>query len=347
MMNIGVSGLGRIGRLVIRRVMDLENPNINLIAINTSHSVESMAHLLKYDTTHRKWDAQIEVVSDIELKINGHIIQVINFRDPLQLPWEALGVDLVIDATGKFKEKSLAHKHIEAGAKKVIVTAPGTNLDATIVMGVNDSEYDADRHHVVSSASCTTNCLAPVLKVLDDAFTVKQGWMTTIHSYTSDQNHLDNPHKDLRRARACAQSIIPTSTGVGKALIDVLPHLASRVQGMAVRVPTSDVSLVDLTVQLEKNVSKEEVAAAFSDFISQTSSPYVGITDEPLVSSDFIGDSRSAIVDSASMLVKENELKLLAWYDNEWGYACRVVDTAALISSFHKGAKQQWSETAV
>jgi glyceraldehyde 3-phosphate dehydrogenase len=241
-------------------------------------------------------------------------------------------VDLVIDATGKFNSKEGASKHLEAGASRVLITAPGKDMDLTIVMGVNDHLYDPNKHQLVSAASCTTNCLSPVLHILDQAFGVKAGWMTTVHAFTSDQNHLDNPHKDLRRARACTESIVPTTTGAGKALVDVLPHLAPHIQGISLRVPTQDVSLVDLTVMAAKTCTLEQVRSVLKSAAEGSLSAYVGFTDEPLVSSDYIGCPKSAVIDGPSIMVMDDQIKVLAWYDNEWAYASRVVELAGLIT---------------
>lgn len=325
MSGIGISGMGRIGRLLVRIMMADQNLSHQLKAINSTYPAETIAHLLKYDTIHGTWNVDIET-SDQALTINGHRIAFVMERDPSNIPWELLGVEIAIDATGKFNDRAGASLHLVAGASKVIVTAPGKDLDLTVVMGVNHDLYDANKHHLLSTASCTTNCVAPVLKVLDDAFKVKSGWVTTVHAFTNDQQHLDNPHKDLRRARACGQSIIPTKTGVGKALTEVLPHLAPLVQGMALRVPVPDVSAVDLVAQLGKEVTVEEVKLAFKQAMNGSCKGIISINDEPLVSSDYIGNSHSVIVDGLSLMAAGEQLKLLAWYDNEWGYACRVID---------------------
>ncbi len=288
--------------------------------------------MLKYDTIHGMWDADIEDGID-SLTINGRRIAVLAERDPSRLPWEALGVDLVIDATGKFNNKQGAEKHLEAGASSVIITAPGSGMDLTVVMGVNDGRYDPERHKLLSAASCTTNCVAPVLKIIDDAFTVRSGWMTTVHAYTNDQKHLDNPHADLRRARSCTQSIIPTTTGVGKALRDILPHLAPVMQGISLRVPTPDVSLADMTLQLGRSVTADEVKAVFQEAVTGEFARYVGYSEEPLVSSDYIGHSKSAVVDGLSLMASGDQVKILAWYDNEWAYASRVADLMNLVAS--------------
>lgn len=335
---LGVSGMGRIGRLLIRRLLSGSYEGLPLKTINTIYPVETVAHLLKYDTVHGHWNAEIQVL-DGKLVINGHAIEVTFEREPENIPWQRLGVDLVIDATGKFNHREGAAKHLKAGASHVLITAPGRDMDLTVVMGVNDDMYDPAKHKLVSAASCTTNCVSPLLHLLDQAFGVRSGWMTTVHAFTSDQNHLDNPHADLRRARACTQSMIPTSTGVGKALRDVLPHLAPHVQGVSIRVPTQDVSLVDLTVELSDSPSLERVKDVFRNAADGAYSAYVGYSDEPLVSADYVGCSKSAVVDGLSLQIMNNQLKVLAWYDNEWAYSCRVVDLAYHIK---EGAESAW-----
>jgi len=332
MITIGISGMGRIGRLLVRAVLEQSKSDIKLAAINSTHPAETIAHLLKYDTLHGTWGADIQC-EEGALVINGQRIAFVMERDPEKLPWSELGVDIAIDATGKFVDRAGAAKHLEGGARTVIVTAPGKDLDATIVMGVNDDSYDPLRHRLVSAASCTTNCSAPVLKILDDAFKVQNGWLTTVHAVTSDQRLMDNPHADLRRARACMQSIVPTKTGVGKALQDVLPHLAPHIQGLALRVPVQDVSIVDMTLELGKDIDVEEVKRAFRRAEQGSYRFLVELNEEPLVSSDFIGNSRSAVIDGLSMMASGNRLKLLAWYDNEWGYVCRVADLTELAAS--------------
>jgi glyceraldehyde 3-phosphate dehydrogenase len=260
-------------------------------------------------------------------------VLLINERDPQMLPWKDLDIDIVIEATGKFNSKDQAMKHVVAGAKKVILTAPGKNEDVTIVMGVNDHDYDHEKHTIISNASCTTNCLAPVVKVLDDAFTIKNGLMTTVHAYTNDQNNIDNPHKDLRRARACAQSIIPTTTGAAKALTLVLPHLKGKLHGMALRVPTPNVSLVDLVVDVEKSVTVDDINRAFTEASSSSLKGILDFTTEPLVSIDFNTNPNSAVIDGLStMVMEEHKIKVLAWYDNEWAYSCRVTDLTKLVA---------------
>jgi len=322
--SIAINGFGRIGRMVFRQAIVQEE--LNIVAINASYPSETLAHLIKYDTNHGRFEGTVEAEENA-LIVNGKRVQLISERDPLQLPWTQLGVDVVIEATGKFNDREKAAMHLEAGAKKVILTAPGKNEDITVVMGVNDELLDIDQHDVISNASCTTNCLAPVAKVLNDTFGIENGLMTTVHAYTNDQKNLDNPHKDLRRARACAESIIPTSTGAAKALSLVLPELKGKLHGMALRVPTSNVSLVDLVVDLQKDVTVEEVNAAFK---AASEGPLKGIlnfTMEPLVSTDYNTTTYSSTVDGQLTMVMGNrKVKVLAWYDNEWGYSARVVD---------------------
>lgn len=344
---IGVSGMGRIGRLLVRRAFDTDENGMGLQAINSLYPAGTIAHLLKYDTIHGTWKADIREEGN-DLIINGKRIRIVFERDPAAISWKDLGVDLAIDATGKFNDREGASRHLTAGASKVLITAPGKRMDLTVVMGVNDDRYNAKEHTLLSAASCTTNCVAPVLHVLDQAFQVKNGWMTTVHSYTNDQKHMDNPHSDLRRARACTQSIIPTSTGVGKALIDVLPHLAPHVNGISVRVPTPDVSLVDLTVQVKRPVQLEEVQAAFRQAAEGPMARYLGYSNEPLVSSDFIGCDQSAVIDGQSLMVAGDQIKVLAWYDNEWAYASRVMDLAKVVSeTMKKESDEAWKEALV
>ncbi|MEW9110215.1 glyceraldehyde-3-phosphate dehydrogenase [Cytobacillus gottheilii] len=323
---IAINGFGRIGRMVFRKA--ILDHNLEIAAINASYPAETLAHLLKYDTNHGTFEGTIQTEENA-LIVNGKRIILLNSRDPLQLPWNELAIDIVIEATGKFNSRDKASLHLDAGAKKVILTAPGKNEDVTIVMGVNESVLNIEEHDIISNASCTTNCLAPVVKVLDQRFGIINGLMTTVHAYTNDQKNIDNPHKDLRRARACGQSIIPTSTGAAKALSLVLPQLEGRIHGMALRVPTPNVSLVDLVVDLQKEVTIDEINAAFAQAADNELQGILAITDEPLVSVDFNTNEHSAIIDSLStMVIGENKVKVLAWYDNEWGYSCRVVDLA-------------------
>lgn len=330
MTKVAINGFGRIGRMVFRKA--IHNQHLDVVAINASYPTETLAHLIKYDSIHGTFDGDVKATEN-SIIINGKEIKVVSNRDPKQLPWAELGVEIVIEATGKFKTQETAGYHIEAGAKKVIITAPGKDEDITIVMGVNDGDYNHEKHHIISNASCTTNCLAPVVKVLDEQFGIKNGVMTTVHAYTNDQKNIDNPHKDLRRARACAQSIIPTTTGAAKAISKVLPQLEGKLHGMALRVPTPNVSLVDLVVDVNVDVTVETV-----NYVLQTASEgsmegILAFCDEPLVSIDFNGNENSSIVDGLStMVIGKNKVKVLAWYDNEWGYSCRVVDLAAMVA---------------
>ncbi|MFC9597969.1 glyceraldehyde-3-phosphate dehydrogenase [Peribacillus butanolivorans] len=328
---IAINGFGRIGRMVFRKA--ILDESLDIVAINASYPAETLAHLLKYDTIHGKFDGII-VAEDDSLVVNGRRVQLINNRDPKQLPWKEMNIDIVIEATGKFNDRSKAALHLEAGAKRVILSAPGTNEDVTIVMGVNQEALEIDKHFVISNASCTTNCLGPVAKVLDEKFGIDNGLMTTVHSYTNDQNNIDNPHKDLRRARAAAESIIPTTTGAAKAISLVLPQLKGKLHGMALRVPTPNVSLVDLVVDLKHDVTIDEVNQAFIDASENELKGIMEFTTEPLVSSDFKTNPHSAIIDGLStMMIGNRKVKVLAWYDNEWGYSNRVVDLVKLVAS--------------
>lgn len=330
-MRVALSGTGRIGRLCLRKALAMKPSDFEIAAINSLCPTSTLAHLLLYDTVHGRWDADVRVDGE-DLIVNGRRIKVISERKPEQLPWGELGIDLVIDATGKFTDREGMEKHLSAGARKVLITSPGQQADLTVVMGVNEDRYDPERHRFISAASCTTNCLAPLLKILNDAFGVSRGWITSIHAFTNDQKHLDNPHKDLRRARACTQSIVPTSTGVSKALADVLPELAPFMKGISVRVPTPDVSLLDLQVQLKKTVQAGEVREALQRAVGKGLGAYVEYNELPLVSSDYIGNDKSAVIDGLSVMTQGDQLKLLAWYDNEWGYASRVIDLCGYIS---------------
>ncbi|WP_342598585.1 glyceraldehyde-3-phosphate dehydrogenase [Psychrobacillus sp. FSL H8-0483] len=329
--SIAINGFGRIGRMVFRQAIVQED--LNVVAINARYPLETLAHLIKYDSTHGTFSGEI-VIEENTLIINGKRVQIVNERDPGNLPWKDLNVDIVIESTGQFNDGEKASLHLKAGAKKVIITAPAKNEDATIVMGVNDDKLDLAIHHIISNASCTTNCLAPVAKVLNDTFGIENGLMTTVHAYTNDQNNLDNPHKDLRRARACAQSIIPTSTGAAKALTLVLPELQGKIHGMALRVPTPNVSLVDLVVDLKKDVTVEEVNAAFMNASEGPMKGILGLTMEPLVSIDFNTSTNSSTVDGlTTMVIGNRKVKVLAWYDNEWGYSARVVDLTKKVAT--------------
>ncbi|MBX5436347.1 MAG: type I glyceraldehyde-3-phosphate dehydrogenase [Alicyclobacillaceae bacterium] len=329
---VGINGFGRIGRNVFRAAM--KRTDIEIVAVNDLTDAETLAMLLEYDSVHGHLDADVRAESGAVV-VNGRRVEVLAERDPGALPWARLGVELVIESTGLFTDKEKAQVHItRGGAKKVIISAPAKNEDITIVMGVNEDRYDPDVHHVISNASCTTNCLAPVAKVLDESFGIVRGLMTTVHSYTNDQRILDLPHKDLRRARAAAQSIIPTTTGAAKAVALVLPQLKGKLNGMAMRVPTPNVSVVDLVVETVRPASVESVNAALE---AEANGPLKGIlaySTKPLVSRDFNGDPHSSIVDALStMVIGEHMVKVVAWYDNEWGYSNRVVDLAAFIAS--------------
>ncbi|PDO10185.1 MAG: type I glyceraldehyde-3-phosphate dehydrogenase [Candidatus Reconcilbacillus cellulovorans] len=329
---VGINGMGRIGRLIFRRAFGPDAPDgLRVTAVNSIHPAETVAHLLKYDSVHGTWGADVRTDGP-NLVVDGRPVRVFNRQNPAEIEWSEAGVDIVIEATGKFLDRNAVSSHLRSGVSRVVVTAPGKSLDLTVVMGVNETAYDPSRHVLLSASSCTTTCAATVLAVLDRAFGVRGAWVTTVHSYTSDQRHLDNPHKDLRRARACTLSIVPTSTGIGRSLADVLPHLASSVRGIAVRVPTPDVSLVDMTVTLTHVVDADDIRAAFREASGGRWSRYVGYTDLPLVSADFIGNDKSAVIDGASVETVGDQAKILAWYDNEWGYACRVLDLVRYIS---------------
>ncbi|PRT12668.1 type I glyceraldehyde-3-phosphate dehydrogenase [Bacillus thuringiensis] len=329
MTRVAINGFGRIGRMVFRQA--IKESAFEILAINASYPSETLAHLIKYDTVHGKFDGTVEAFED-HLLVDGKMIRLLNNRDPKELPWTDLGVEVVIEATGKFNSKEKAILHVEAGAKKVILTAPGKNEDVTIVVGVNEDQLDITKHTVISNASCTTNCLAPVVKVLDEQFGIENGLMTTVHAYTNDQKNIDNPHKDLRRARACGQSIIPTTTGAAKALAKVLPHLNGKLHGMALRVPTPNVSLVDLVVDVKRDVTVEAINEAFKTVANGALKGIVEFSEEPLVSIDFNTNTHSAIIDGLStMVMGDRKVKVLAWYDNEWGYSRRVVDLVTLV----------------
>jgi glyceraldehyde 3-phosphate dehydrogenase len=330
MVKIGINGFGRIGRNVFRAA--LGNPEVEVVAINDLTDVSTLKHLLKYDTTHGRIDATVEA-ADGSLVVNGKNIKVFAERDPGNLPWAEYGVDIVVESTGIFTAKEKASLHLKGGAKKVIISAPATDEDITIVLGVNEDKYDAAAHTIISNASCTTNCLAPFAKVLNDKFGIVKGMMTTIHSYTNDQSVLDLPHKDLRRARAAAENIIPSSTGAAKAVSLVLPELKGKLNGMAFRVPTANVSVTDLVAELKTNVTVDEVNAALK---AAAEGPLKGIMNysvEPLVSSDYNSDPASSTIDSLStMVIEGNLVKVVSWYDNEWGYSNRVVDLVSFIA---------------
>lgn len=326
---IGINGFGRIGRNVYRALID--HPDLEVVAVNDLTDAGTLAHLFKYDSVHGRLQAEVDLTDD-GFTVNGHPVKVLAERDPANLPWGELGVDLVVESTGRFRKREDAAKHLQGGAKKVIISAPAKNEDVTIVMGVNEDSYDPSNHHVISNASCTTNCLAPVVKVLHQKFGVRRGLMTTVHSYTNDQQILDLPHKDLRRARAAGMSIIPTTTGAAAAVAKVLPELKGKLNGFAMRVPTPNVSVVDLVAELDREVTAEEVNEALRLASEGELKGILGYTEEPLVSKDFNGDPRSSIVDALSTMVMDgNMVKVVSWYDNEWGYSNRVVDLAAYI----------------
>ena len=328
---IGINGFGRIGRLVFR-VM-LERDDFEITAINNPSGAETAAYLAKYDTVHGRLEKDIRVEGD-DLLIDGHRIHVFHDRDPENLKWEDYGVQMVIESTGKLKDHESAGKHIHGTVKKVIITAPGKDDDATLVMGVNENSYNPETDHIISNASCTTNCLAPVVKVLNETFGIRRGMMTTVHSYTNDQAILEKAHKDPRRGRAAAENIIPTSTGAAKAIGAVIPELKGKLNGLAIRVPTPDVSLVDLSCEVERKVTKEEVNAALKAAAESELKGILAYTDEPLVSSDFRGTNVSSTVDGDLTMVVDGDLvKVIAWYDNEWGYSCRIADLAAFVAS--------------
>jgi glyceraldehyde 3-phosphate dehydrogenase len=330
---VAINGFGRIGRLVLRAAKSAGRTDIDFVGVNDLTDSKTLAHLLKYDSVHGRYAGTVEVM-ETGLRVDGDELRVFAERDPAKLPWKELGVDIVVESTGIFTAKEKAVAHLEAGAKKVIISAPAKNEDITVVLGVNEGMYDPANHHVVSNASCTTNCLAPVVKVIMDAFGFRRGFMTTVHAYTNDQNILDLPHKDLRRARAAAMSMIPTTTGAAKATGLVIPALKGKIDGIAIRVPTPDVSVVDLVAEVDKDTSVEEVNAAFRAAAEGPMTGILGVSDEPLVSIDYTGDPRSGIVDLKSTIVIDGRMvKVLAWYDNEWGYSQRVVDLVALMGA--------------
>ena len=328
---VGINGFGRIGRNVLRA--SLQDPNLEFVAVNDLTEPKTLAHLLKYDSVLGNLPNKVTAGAD-SIHVDGKSIRVFKEKDPAALPWESVGAQVVIESTGRFTDAADAKKHLRGPVKKVIISAPAKNEDITLVLGVNHDKYDAGKHHIISNASCTTNCLAPIVKVVHDAFKIISGTMTTIHSYTNDQVILDFPHKDLRRARAAALSMIPTSTGAAKALKLVIPDMAGKLDGFAVRVPTPNVSVVDLVAQVEKKATKEEVNAAMKRASeSGQLKGYLGYEENELVSSDFKGDSRSSIVDGLLTLVVGNLVKVVSWYDNEWGYSCRVRDLINFIGS--------------
>lgn len=330
---IGINGFGRIGRQVLRSALQQEVADLEFVAINDLTDTATLAHLFQYDSVHGKFDGDVSSEADAII-VDGQRIRILAEREPAKLPWKELGVDIVLESTGRFTKAEDARKHIEAGAKKVIISAPATNEDITVVMGVNSDKYDPASHHIISNASCTTNCLAPMVKVVRDAFGFVHGSMVTIHSYTNDQSILDLPHKDLRRARAAAVSMIPTSTGAAKATSLVLPEVKGKIDGVAVRVPTPDVSLTDLTCVVERPVTKDEVNVAFKAASEGALAGVLGYSEVPLVSVDYIGDPHSCTLDALSTIVINGTMvKISGWYDNEWGYSTRCVDLMRFVGA--------------
>ncbi len=331
-MRVGINGFGRIGRLCFRAMMQRHREDLAVVAVNDMADPETNAHLLQYDTNYGQFPEKVEA-GEGKIRVNGFEMSVFSQKDPARLPWKNLGVDLVIESTGVFTDGHQVRAHLEAGAKKAIITAPAKNEDVTLVLGVNDSQYEPKKHHIVSNASCTTNCLAPVAKTLHQEFGIERGLMTTTHAYTNDQRILDLMHKDLRRARAAAMNIVPTSTGAAKAIGLVIPELNGKLHGLSLRVPTSTVSIVDLVVDLKKSASDKEVNAALKAAADNQLKGIMEYCEKPLVSSDFRGNPASSIVDALSTTVLDGKMaKVLAWYDNEWGYSCRVADLAAFMA---------------
>jgi glyceraldehyde 3-phosphate dehydrogenase len=329
---VGINGFGRIGRQSLKAMLERHPRDLEVVALNDLTDTKTNAHLLKYDSTYGHFPGEIETTPDA-LIVNGHTIKVISQRDPAHIPWGDLGVELVIESTGLFTDASKASAHLQGGAKKVIISAPAKGEDITLVLGVNEEMYDPQRHHIISNASCTTNCLAPAAKVLNDTFGIERGMMNTIHSYTNDQRILDQVHKDLRRARSAGANIIPTTTGAARALALVIPELKGRFDGMSLRVPTVTVSVVDFVADVRKEATKEAVNDAYKQAAAGSLKGILDYTVEPLVSTDFRGDDHSAIIDGLStMVVGKNMVKVVAWYDNEWGYSCRVADLVQFLA---------------
>jgi len=330
---IGINGFGRIGRLTLRTIKQYHRDELEVVALNDLTDTKTNAHLLKWDSSYGRYPGEVSAGADA-IMVDGRPIKVLAERDPAKIPWGDLGVEIVIESTGLFTDGAKAKAHLEAGAKKVLISAPAKNEDATIVIGVNEDTYDPGKHHIVSNASCTTNCIAPVVKALHQAFGIKRGFMTTIHSYTNDQRILDQFHKDLRRARTAAQNIIPTTTGAARAVALVMPELKGRLDGMAFRVATPSVSVVDFVAEMERNVTVEEINQAVAKAAAGGLKGILEYCDEPLVSLDFKGNPHSSIFDGpATMVLDGNMVKVLAWYDNEWGYSCRLAGLAALIAA--------------
>jgi glyceraldehyde 3-phosphate dehydrogenase len=328
---IGINGFGRIGRQFLKAALE-RHPDLEVVAVNDLADPQMNAYLFKHDTNYGNYKGEVSATAD-SLVIDGRRIKVLQEKDPAKLPWKALDVDIVIESTGFFTDATKAKAHIDAGAKKVIISAPAKNEDLTVVLGVNEEVYDSDKHHVISNASCTTNGLAPVAKVLNDEFEIKKGFLTTVHSYTNSQRTLDTAAKDPRDARAAAENIVPSETGAAKAVALVIPDLKGKFAGMAFRVPTSTVSVVDFVATLGRDVTKEEVNAAFKRASEGDLKGIMGYTEEPLVSSDMKGDERSTIVSAMDTIVLGDTVKVVSWYDNEWGYACRLADIAAFVAS--------------
>jgi len=329
---VGINGFGRIGRQSLRAILERYPRELEVIAINDITDTKTNAHLFKYDSTYGRFPGEVEATAE-SLIVNGHQIKVLAQRDPAQIPWRDLGIEIVIESTGHFTDADKAAAHLRAGAKKVVISAPAKGEDLTIVLGVNEHMYDPARHNVISNASCTTNCLAPAAKVINDTFGIEKGLMNTIHSYTNDQRILDQVHKDLRRARSAGVNIIPTTTGAARALALVIPELKGRFDGLSLRVPTVTVSMVDFVANVRKETTKEAVNDAFKQAAAGALNGILDYTDEPLVSMDFRGDSHSSIIDGQLTMVEGgNMVKVLAWYDNEWGYACRVADFTNFIA---------------
>ena len=327
---VGINGFGRIGRQVLKAIREYYADDIDVIAFNDLGDLNTMAHLFRYDSNYGVYPGSVEA-TDGALVVDGDEIKALSERDPAQLPWGKLGIDVVIESTGIFTDKASASKHIDAGAKKVIISAPAKGEDITIVLGVNQDWYDPDSHHVLSNASCTTNCLAPAAKVVNDAFGIQQGFMTTIHSYTNDQQILDLPHSDLRRARAAAVNMIPTTTGAAQAVALVVPELKGKFDGMAVRVPTPTGSLVDFVASVDRTPDKSELIDAFEEAAAGPMRGYLDVSHEPLVSTDYVGNPHSSVIDALATDVAGNLVKVITWYDNEWGYSCRTADLTKFV----------------
>ena len=329
---LGINGFGRIGRQSLRIIRDKYPDKLEVVAVNDLFDPATNAHLFKYDTNYGTYLGQVEMKGN-DLLVDGNVVRVLSERDPAKLPWKDLGVEIAIESTGMFKEGPLAAAHIEAGAKKVLISAPAKKEDITIVLGVNEELYDPEKHHIISNASCTTNCLAPVAKIVNDRFGIIKGFMTTVHAYTGGQRLLDMGHKDLRRARAAAMNIVPTSTGAARAIGVVLPELDGKLDAFALRVPTSTVSLIDLTVEVERETTTDELRSVFKEAAEGTLKGILGYSEEPLVSVDFKGDPRSSIVDAEyTQVMQGNMVKVVSWYDNEWGYTARLIDLANYVA---------------